>query len=480
MHGVEGHVTGLHGSCSGAHDVPWDIKSASLEKLVPPWRVQRQVWSDSLTANHSRITTDVCLFSDIHLSLTHHYWVHKRGLSHIAFRKDYLTRLRVSMSQAAAHSRRDMMSPVSSTPVSTRHARSAEHNSESLRLEDIGPLPLWRTVVSASLAAPSQEDFMFISGVSPERVAIPQLGVAPLVDPDTDLEDELPTHEDSLLLCDSSPDGVRLPGVRPTPPDLADLELEKALLSVSVLPVMVTPLVDPVEVFPVAPSTYLEPPVPVQPDTDPGATSRVSPLQVAADGPILDVFPSYLISPACSVYEPVTAPLMLSLQEDADYRPLPSPATMDQYFSGEGDLLLGDTADLPLLSRPLTPLPVVVDVVAESPWVPRPGSLLLCPRMGCRTCLGRAPLMCIKTLWSRGPLRRCWTACWAASTAWRPMMMMPTYPTWIRLMDYICTIRGYWSMWVHRVGSPAQPNTGVLDAPYKSESNYVGYPAATA
>ena len=187
----------------GAHDVPWDVKSASLEKFVLPWTVQRQVWSDSLTANHSGISTDVLLFSDIHLSLTHHYRVHKHGLPHIAFRKDYLTRLRVSMSQAAGQSRRDMMSPVPSRPVSTCHARSAERDSESaqkirharrqmrpvrvleesvgelptltiqnpwdlqdaivydcrpqllpvsLRLYDIGPLPLRRTVVSASLA----------------------------------------------------------------------------------------------------------------------------------------------------------------------------------------------------------------------------------------------------------------------------------------------------------------------------------------
>ena len=236
----------------------------------------------------------------------------------------------------------------------------------SLRLEDIGPLPLWQTVVSASLAAPPQEDFMEIGGVSLERVAIPELGVAPLVDTDTDLEDELPTPEDSMLLNGSSPEGVRLPRVRPATPDLADLELEKALLSMSVLPVMVTPLEEPVEVFPVAPSTYPEPPVPVQPDADPGAMSRISPLRVAADRPILDVFPSYLTLPACSVYVPVTSAIMSPLQEDADNRPPPSPATMDQYLSGEGDLLLGDTADLPLLSRPLTPLPVVVDVVTES------------------------------------------------------------------------------------------------------------------
>ena len=312
------------------------------------------------------------------------------------------------MSQAADRSQRDMMSPVRSGPVSSRHARSAELDSEktrrtrrrfrpvrvleesvgvelptltvhdasdlqglivyncrppllpvSLRLEDIGPLPLCRTVVSASLAAPPQEDFMAIGGVSPESVAIPELGVAPLVDSDTDLQDELPTPEDSMLLSYSSPEGVRLPRVRPAP---ADLALKKALISVSVLPVMVTPLV---EAFPVAPSTYPEPLVPVLPDDDPGATSRVSPLRVAADGPILDVFPLYLISPACSIYEPVTSPITPSLQDDSDYRPPTSPATMDQYISGEGDLLLWHTADLPLLSVPLMHLPVV-DVVSES------------------------------------------------------------------------------------------------------------------
>ena len=57
----------------GAHDVPWEIKSASLEQYLPPWTVTQQVWSDSLTAQHSGISTDVLLFSDIHLSLGHHY-----------------------------------------------------------------------------------------------------------------------------------------------------------------------------------------------------------------------------------------------------------------------------------------------------------------------------------------------------------------------------------------------------------------------
>ena len=87
---------------------------------------------------------------------------------------------------------------------------------------------------------------------------------------------------------------------------------------------------------------------------------------MAADGPILDVFPSYLISPACSIYDLVSSPLTQSLQEDADCRPPTSPAMMDQYLSGDADLLLGDTADLPLLSMPLMPLPVADDVVPES------------------------------------------------------------------------------------------------------------------
>ena len=200
-----------------------------------------------------------------------------------------------------------MLSPVSSGPVSLCHARSAELGSESprktkrakrrmrpvrvmgggggsiddlpiltmpdtadlqgaivcdcrppllpisLQLKDIGPLPLRPTVVSASLAAPPREDGMAVGGASPEGVAIPELGVAPLTDPETDLEDELPTPDDSPSGGASGPEGVCFPGVRPAPPDAFDLKLEKALLDVSILPVMVTPFVDPVVGVPEAP-----------------------------------------------------------------------------------------------------------------------------------------------------------------------------------------------------------------------------------
>ena len=81
----------------------------------------------------------------------------------------------------------------------------------SLRLEDIGALR--RTVASASLAAPPLQDLMEIGGVSLEGVAVPELGVAPLINTDTELEDELPTPEDSPLFCVSSPEVARPPGV---------------------------------------------------------------------------------------------------------------------------------------------------------------------------------------------------------------------------------------------------------------------------
>ena len=110
---------------------------------------------------------------------------------------------------------------------------------------------------------------MAVGGASPEWVAIPELGVAPLTDPETDLEDELPTPDDSPSGSASGPEGVCLPGVRPALPDAFDLELEKALLDVPILPVMVTPLVDPVVGLPEAPSSYPAPPRPELPDDNP-------------------------------------------------------------------------------------------------------------------------------------------------------------------------------------------------------------------
>ena len=160
------------------------------------------------------------------------------------------------------------------------------------------------------------------------------------------------------------PEGVCLSGVCPAPPDV--LDFEKPLLDVSILPVIVTPIVDPVVGLPESPSSYPAPLLTVLPNDDPDPIPRISPLREVADSPILDVSPSYLVSPAGSVYELVTSPITPSLREDDAYRPPSSPATMNQYLSRDGDLLLGDSTDFPLLAMPLTPRPIVEEMVLGS------------------------------------------------------------------------------------------------------------------
>ena len=110
----------------GAHDVPWAIKSASLEQFVPPWTVRHQVWLDSLKSGHSGISSDILLFSDINLSLVHHYRIHRRGLPHIAFPK-------ILLPLPVAQPQDSVSSPVSTGPVSVRQAGSAELMEESPR-----------------------------------------------------------------------------------------------------------------------------------------------------------------------------------------------------------------------------------------------------------------------------------------------------------------------------------------------------------
>ena len=72
-----------------------------------------------------------------------------------------------------------------------------------LQLKDIGPLPLRPTVVSATLAAPPRENDMAVSVVGPEGVAIPDLGVTPLTDPGTELDEPPTPHEDSPSMSTS-------------------------------------------------------------------------------------------------------------------------------------------------------------------------------------------------------------------------------------------------------------------------------------
>ena len=77
------------------HQVPGEIRRTSLQKLFPPWTVTREQYAESLSPKRSGISNDTPLFSEVGLTLVHHYRVHSAGLPHAMFRGKYLAQLRL-------------------------------------------------------------------------------------------------------------------------------------------------------------------------------------------------------------------------------------------------------------------------------------------------------------------------------------------------------------------------------------------------
>ena len=87
----------------------------------------------------------------------------------------------------------------------------------SLQLCDLGPLSTRQTELSASVAVPPWKDGQMIGGMDSDVVVFPELGVAPLVDSGTDLEDELPMTDGSPTTVAVQQGEVALPEIYPTP-----------------------------------------------------------------------------------------------------------------------------------------------------------------------------------------------------------------------------------------------------------------------
>ena len=81
---------------------------------------------------------------------------------------------------------------------------------------------------------------------------------------------------------------------------------------------------------------------------------------------VLDNSPSYLASPTGSVSGPITSLISPSLQTDDVSGPPSRLAPMDQYLPRDTSLLLGESTDLPFLPAPLTPRPIVKEMVPGS------------------------------------------------------------------------------------------------------------------
>ena len=148
----------------GVHDVPWEVKSASLEHFLPPWIVRRQVLVDSLKPQHSGISTDILLFSDIHLSLVHHYRIHKRGLPHVTLRWGYMSQLRALLPVPVAQPVDGVLSPASTGPGSAPPDSSSDHRGAGFRVSC--GFPAW----GANCCCGPTENARLISGPFPALI----------------------------------------------------------------------------------------------------------------------------------------------------------------------------------------------------------------------------------------------------------------------------------------------------------------------
>ena len=252
----------------------------------------------------------------------------------------------------------------------------------SLQLSDIGPLSGLPTVVSASVAVPPWEDGLTISGVGSGGLVVPELGVAPLEDSGTDLEDELPTPDGSPSTDAVKPGEVVIPEVGPAPRDV-DLEVARSLLEVAVLPLMVTPIIDPVVEPSVTSALYPVPPIPVMSVSDQVPVLVASHLREVGGSPVRDQSPSCLVSPPGSVSEPIPSRISPSLRTDDVSGPPSGMAPMDQYLLRECFTVVGGvkgSPEFPFLAAPLTPRQIIgEDGFQGRLRVPRPGNLLLWP-----------------------------------------------------------------------------------------------------
>ena len=126
------------------HDVLWISRTASIERFVPPWTVRRELWTESMRPEHSGISTDIMLFSDLGLLLTHHYRVYQGGLPHAAFRTDYMTRLRALLPTPPITNGEPTSSPETARGTTPRSTRRSHRPFRPVRVmsEAVGELPI--------------------------------------------------------------------------------------------------------------------------------------------------------------------------------------------------------------------------------------------------------------------------------------------------------------------------------------------------
>ena len=230
------------------HDVPWISKTASIEKYAPPWTVRRELWTDSLLVEHSGISTDIMLFSELGLSLTQHYRVYRGGLPHAMFRTDYIERLRALLPPST----RRMSEAVDDGPLQTVQ-NPADMVGETVIdcRPSVLPVSIPLSALSPGTVAgargisgfkSSQETGQSIMDKDTSEITINRIVGFQWDDPGTDVEDELPAPA-------LSPVQNVAPVIPPTETadsfdqgDGFDLDLARVMLDVSVMPALISPI----------------------------------------------------------------------------------------------------------------------------------------------------------------------------------------------------------------------------------------------
>ena len=196
----------------------------------------------------------------------------------------------------------------------------------------------------------------------------PELGVAPLVDPGMDLEDEWPTPVGSPM--PAVDEGMPL-----SPTSGVDVEVVQALLEVGVLLAMVTPIVDPAVGFPLSPATNTVPPLPVMSVRDSLSPEVAPPVGLAMGSPARSEILLHLVSPPASVASPGLPPSSSASRPAPDDGPSSSLAAAEQEFPWSTSLPLELFVESNVLPAPLK----LIRMVGGGGGVVVPGSVVSSP-----------------------------------------------------------------------------------------------------
>ena len=136
VHHVERFTSRLFGAST-------DIEDSEYREICPTMDCASGV-VESLWVEHSGISTDILLFSELGLSLTQHYRVYRGGLPHAVFRTDYIERLRALLPPPRRTEEEPASPPETGRGATPRYARRLHRSSRPMRrmseAVDDGPL----------------------------------------------------------------------------------------------------------------------------------------------------------------------------------------------------------------------------------------------------------------------------------------------------------------------------------------------------